>query len=741
MIYVSDAWKNAHKQMILPESFVEITMGVIDDSVTGTVSGTNEAAFAHSLAVVNNEEYEGRPEYALLEHNLWSLDGSKTVLANTNSCYTSAYVTANDSTGSLTIKLPAVNNNSIPGFVIVWSAEYESYASEFTVDVKRGTSVVGTVTVRNNTSYISAIDLPVYGYDSVTITVQEWSHPEQRNRIDSVMFGQRIVFTKDDIISYSHEQSGSPLGTELSKNAIEFEIDNSDGRWNPMNPSGMAKYLYERQKVKVRYGLETLAGVEWIPGGTFYLSEWKAPSNGISATFTARDVFEFMLSSTYSRPYVNGVTVDTGKVYLTKDDAVYVNSDTHLVTTLPSGTAVKVYEKAVWYPEGTGDNPEDPGVMVYRIDQGWLWADYVQITSVSNLFMDMSSALSACVPSDVTMIAGDEITGASVSAPTGIVGMNTAEFVQQCVASYGVTAWQNAEGVLLLLSPSASLSDYVITANTSYTHPEVELTKPLRRVNMVQHYQFSSDTQNAQYDVSSAGEDITVDCAYLWRYDSRTDALAEKYINWWKHREVVSGDFRADPRLELFDVVQVETKYGTLSPVMITYLKYSYNGSFRCSYEGKVIDGQGQIPTPDPDPNPDQGTDLVNLIPISTDTNGSIFNTTGYKSGYRIDGSGSILECDATTITGFIPFKQGDVLRITLDGFAGDSRDSISVYDATKTHLRNQYVSDGAYFTKESKAYAFDVTGSGTLAPAACVRITGSGITNKTVVTVNQEIE
>jgi len=330
--------------------------------------------------------------------------------------------------------------------------------------------------------------------------------------------------------------------------------------------------------------------VEWVQGGVFYLSEWKAPSNGISATFVARDVFEFMLNATYSRPYVEGVTVDTGRVYMTKEDAVYISSDTNLVTTLPSGTTVKVYEKSVWYGDGFGGDPEDPGIMVYRIDQGWLWADYVQITSTTNLFMDMSSALSACVPSDVTMIAGDEIT-TGVSAPTAITEINTGEFVQQCAASYGITAWQNAEGMLLLMSPGTSLSDYVITANTSYMHPEVELTKPLRRVNMVQHYLFSSDTKNIPYDVSSVGEDITVDCAYLWYYDTRTDALATKYINWWKHREVVSGEFRADPRLELFDVVQVETKYGVLSPVMITYIKYTYNGSFRGTYEGKVIEG------------------------------------------------------------------------------------------------------------------------------------------------------
>lgn len=593
MIYVSDAWKNAHKQMILPESYVEITMGVIDETVTGTVSGTNEATFSKSYAVVNNEDYEGRPKYALLEHNLWSLDGSRTVLENANSYYSSAYVTGDDGTGSLTVKLSAVNNNPIPGFVIVWSAEYESYATEFTVTVKRGTAVVDTAAVRNNTSRISAVDLPVSGYDSVTITVSEWSHPEQRNRIDSVMFGQRIIFTKDDIISYSHEQSGSPLGTELSKNAIEFEVDNSDGRWNPLNPSGMSKYLYERQKVKVRYGLETISGVEWVQAGTFYLSEWKAPSNGISASFAARDAIDFMLNCTYSRPYVDAVTVSEARVYLTAADAVYTYKDDNLVTTLPAGTALKVYEKTVYYFDGYGTKYDDPGVLVYRIDQGWLWADYVQITTNMALFNDISKAMSSCLPEDIDRWVNDEI-ASGVSATVSIEESTTAEFVQKCLATYGATVWQSSNGVLNATNPMLGtyLSDYVISADFSYQHPEVELAKPLRNVNIVQHFEYVFEPRTVVYNVNATGEDITVDCPYLWYYETgRTNALAEKYIKWWKHREVVTGEFRADPRLELFDVVQVETKYGTLSPVMITYVKYVYNGSFRGTFEGKVIEG------------------------------------------------------------------------------------------------------------------------------------------------------
>ena len=57
----------------------------------------------------------------------------------------------------------------------------------------------------------------------------------------------------------------------------------------------------------------------------------------------------------------------------------------------------------------------------------------------------------------------------------------------------------------------------------------------------------------------------------------------------------------------------------------------------------------------------------TNQIPISTDTDGSIFNSVGYKQNYRINSSGDVVasggiaaDCFAT---GFIPVKGGDIIR------------------------------------------------------------------------------
>lgn len=582
MIEVSNAWKEAHKQTLLPETFVEITLDVVDTPTAATVSGKSEAVFSNSPAIVNNTNAGTGAKHAVLEHNLWALDGSLTI----GDGLATGYVSADDTLGGVEISLSRTGENTIPGFTITWSSEHGTYATNFTLEVKSAGITVATTTVADNASNVSVIDLPISNYDYVTITVHGWSHPDQRTRIDSVKLGHSIVFDKDEIISYSHEQSGSPLGTELSKNAIEFEVDNSDGRWNILNPTGLSKYLYERQKLVVRYGQQTNIGVEWIQAGVFYLTEWIAPSNGITATFVARDAIEFMLNASYSRPYLLGVTTGEIKAYAVKEEVIdqHGNPGTGVVlATLPAGIGVKVYEQSYQYSEGS----EDAGWLLYRIEQGWVYPFYITIISDVLLSTDAHNALAACLPGGIQIFDYS----ADNSAPTAIQESTVAELVQQYAAAGRCTMWQDYNGNIHLDSPRVVQPTYVISSDMSYSHPEVELAKPLKEVAVVGGNRWVTPfvEKTNVFTVNATGESIIVDNPYAWHNDFNR-MLADKYIAWWEHREIVSGEFRADPRLELFDCVKVETKYGVLSPVMLTYLKYTYNGAFRAMYEGKVVD-------------------------------------------------------------------------------------------------------------------------------------------------------
>jgi hypothetical protein len=149
--------------------------------------------------------------------------------------------------------------------------------------------------------------------------------------------------------------------------------------------------------------------------------------------------------------------------------------------------------------------------------------------------------------------------------------------------------WVDVDGTFHFDTPSNKLSDYKITSDVEYSNPKVELAKPLLRVDVVLHHDGHPSTTTVQKVVGTSGDVITVDCPLLLNSTNRANEIATKYADWWKYREIISGEFRADPRLQLFDVVTVDSKYGKIAPVMITYLKYTYNGSFHGTYEGQVI--------------------------------------------------------------------------------------------------------------------------------------------------------
>lgn len=80
-----------------------------------------------------------------------------------------------------------------------------------------------------------------------------------------------------------------------------------------------------------------------------------------------------------------------------------------------------------------------------------------------------------------------------------------------------------------------------------------------------------------------------------------------------------------------------------------------------------------------------QAPSYTNQIPISTDSAGAIYNNIGYKDGYRISDSGVDEEYGHKSVTGFIPIKKGDTIRIK--GIYNNDVNScrICTYDNSKT--------------------------------------------------------
>lgn len=144
----------------------------------------------------------------------------------------------------------------------------------------------------------------------------------------------------------------------------------------------------------------------------------------------------------------------------------------------------------------------------------------------------------------------------------------------------------------------------------------------------------------------------------------------------------------------------------------------------------------------------------TNQVLISIDTDGSIYNGTGYKNGYRIRSGGAELATNPATsrITGFIPVKAGDIVRFYGWNFSyKQATNAVNFSDASFTNIGQFTAQPASYgiclnniptITVEDDVYSFIVPNN---ADIHYMRVTAEdGYNNPPddmIITVNEEIK
>lgn len=121
-------------------------------------------------------------------------------------------------------------------------------------------------------------------------------------------------------------------------------------------------------------------------------------------------------------------------------------------------------------------------------------------------------------------------------------------------------------------------TDYEINRFNSYKNSEISLSKQLKAV----------DINKGQFNLLAGlkGETQPVDNPFI--SDEQAPAVAKWVMDYLINRRNLSGDYRADPRLDPLDLITNENQFAR-SLVLVTEVKYTYNGAFRGSYQGKGV--------------------------------------------------------------------------------------------------------------------------------------------------------
>lgn len=514
----SEKWLSQYNNTLVPEMFIQITYHASDDKAqTDAIASSSSQVVFSDVSDITDLDNLPSVKYATGEPNLWLLDGSCTLIPSSEPYENAGYVSfenvSNANHPVVTFSFSKVHQEKIPGITIVWSELFNEYATSFRVSAYNGSSLLQEKQIDNNALVESSVDLEISGYDSIVIEILSWCVPNHRARIEQVEFGQRVRFNKEDLLSYSHESKRDPISGQLSKDSISFSVNNSDQKWNPINPGGLYQYLYERQAVFVKYGMELDGETEWINGGKFYLSNWNTPSNGITASFEARDALVFLSDSPY-----------TGR---------------------KSGTLYEMCYDALELLDVTG--------ISYFINE-----------NLKNYSTDFSSSNSSYKNSDVLQLAAN---------------------------AAGMALYQTRDGEIRVdwvpFSPEDKSSIYEISEMNNFEYPEISFSNKLKNIS------YSVNGASKTYPAGATGDGVTQSVSNSLLSDSiiaqPKNALTESY-KVLSNRRIATLSYRASPHNDALDFVKLNHQFGYSSNLLITDVKYTFNGCFKGSVTGYMIE-------------------------------------------------------------------------------------------------------------------------------------------------------
>lgn len=152
--------------------------------------------------------------------------------------------------------------------------------------------------------------------------------------------------------------------------------------------------------------------------------------------------------------------------------------------------------------------------------------------------------------------------------------------VLQCVANAACCVlYQDRYGVFHIKPLAMQTVDYAIDRFNSYSDSELVLSKPLKAV----------DINRGTYilPVNRSGETQSITNPFITA--EQAPAVADWVSQYLTNRRTLSGAFRADPRLDPLDIITNTNRFSE-SHVIVTEVKFSYNGAFGGSYKGRGTD-------------------------------------------------------------------------------------------------------------------------------------------------------
>lgn len=261
------------------------------DNATATASGS-ETFTAPGNVIDDTTEAAGK--WATLERNLWALDGSAEVLPSNaasldNGWWSNVLSGADAKFGEGAepeIEFSFSSAVSTIGFTLFFDDKAEQYPTKIRI-VATGAdgAAISDKTVQTFGAK-QVIDMPIKDYTAIKFVFLETFLPYRRVKMQEIIFGIIQTFDKDSLASARLKYGADIAAEKFPSREFAFTFDNSDKKYNLLNPSGIYEYLQNRQEITAIVRI----GGEAVDMGKFYFTSAAAKDSAVTAQITANDI-------------------------------------------------------------------------------------------------------------------------------------------------------------------------------------------------------------------------------------------------------------------------------------------------------------------------------------------------------------------------------------------------------------------------------------------------------------------
>lgn len=168
---------------------------------------------------------------------------------------------------------------------------FEGLTDDFCTDVQIEW-YAGTELIRRARFAPDAADficrIKVENYTRLWITFCKTNKPQRYLKLTGIDYGERCIFSGEDIIEANIIEEIDPLSDCISINTLGFTLCDRAGRFDMLNPDSAFDALQDRQTLTVYEDVHQNGRMHTVNMGTFYLSSWENPSRAV-AKFQAVD--------------------------------------------------------------------------------------------------------------------------------------------------------------------------------------------------------------------------------------------------------------------------------------------------------------------------------------------------------------------------------------------------------------------------------------------------------------------